>query len=129
MEKENIKQEVINQIKEIENFVKTINISDVIKRCSAISKFTFQKRNEDKNFLYWSKSNIDNVKWGVYCSPISNQKNFKSFFNPNENNFFHVVYAEIICSIDKTEFIFKEVIKETKESKRIENIFYYSILN
>jgi proteasome lid subunit RPN8/RPN11 len=86
---------MINQLKIIEAFVQTVKYLDKVARRKAIMKFTYEKRTNDKTFVYFSVLNSGNAGETLSASPIAKQKEMKELFEDDNEMRMIVCFIEL----------------------------------
>jgi hypothetical protein len=75
-------RKLFTQADEIFEFSKCVT-GTLKQRYQAVQQYTYQRRSEDKEFIYLSTSGVtdDRVGWILSGQPVSTQKEMKAFYN------------------------------------------------
>jgi len=114
---------LIKQVELISEFIKKLDSMPASKRMSAVSQFTYQKREtEDKNFVYCGILSKGDGQWVLSGRPTSKQKEMKKLFGDS----FHVTDPWLRYFIEFTNestIIEFQLVQGRKENRKVDDLF------
>lgn len=115
------------QADEVYEFCKSLTFTTARKSAQQLQQFTFNKRAENKEFIYLATSGVldGKVGWRLYASPIAKQE-MKSFFNKVSeigNSLIGLTYT--VEFTDDKEVTIEIVTRDKNELGKIEKTILY----